>query len=112
MTDSLIATIQINTQPSLLLLGSPTEVRRALDAHPQGRRGAGGPRPLQGPAGRQGGAVLQEEVLRVHRAHPEGEGQRSLRLRRHPPVQGQLGLLQSQTILNVLHNRPFEQVHS
>ena len=30
----------------------------------------------------------QKKVLRLHPAHPEGEGQQCLCLRRHPPFQG------------------------
>ncbi|KAL2299227.1 hypothetical protein Nmel_013874, partial [Mimus melanotis] len=68
--------------------GAAAEVQRALHAHPQGRRGPGGARTLQGAADREGGAGVQEEIRDLHRARAAGEGQRHHRARGHPPQQG------------------------
>ena len=48
------------------LQGAEDQVWRPLHAREEGRRGAGGERPLQGPAGWQGPPVLQVQVQVSH----------------------------------------------
>merc|ERR1712027_191888 len=66
------------------LQGPSSEVWRALDADPQGRRGAGGSRPLQGTAGRQGRAVLQKFCVYIERIQREKANGASVFVGIHP----------------------------
>ena len=67
--------------------GAPVEVQRAVDPSPQGGRGAGGARNIQGSRG-EGDAGVPSQVGHPHRAHNPREGEWLHRQRWDSPLQG------------------------